>query len=504
MHRPLSQNPSRRYSSPSLSSRSYLRSGTNNNNNTATSPNEETNTNPRPNPDPTPSISLQEINPMRGVGDLKRGRQSTLPTGKGNSNPRKSAKNQTNSEPPVGGNQGTPRVVHPPPTSYNFPAHVYGSHYVTLPPPPAENHRETGIDLSGFQTDYLRRRLDEQLRRAPHSDIIRSTSQVDEDEKNKPVPSEAYIILRFHRKLNGGWKDETDKDLVESARWTYELNLVQQPTRGKAVGLGALPRGWPALSAPLIVQLIVKDQVGTVISVDHPSLSRRLVHTSVAVDLVSPDGGESRSHMRVFDVLEDGQHTAIKDSPDESDKISRFSDMCSRPERVLLGCLHRSANTYVIDGKRGIYFLFTEIFVRNVGTFALKISLLDLAGPAHVGTSIGITGPITSVLTDPFFVHHASEFPGALPVTDLSRAFIMQGERNLGRRTRAENNGISSEDDLNRIQSLSPENQITDQMQKHAAEAQAQNQAHTGSYPGQAILGSQTQGPGQGQSSRQL
>ncbi|OCF71521.1 hypothetical protein I204_07579 [Kwoniella mangroviensis CBS 8886] len=365
------------------------------------------------------------------------------------------------------------RVIHPPPQYWSTNTNTNTLNSTTInngftgrgqladivihmptPPPPADHLASIGtITLSGFQTDYSRVIVGEDhLRRAPNSEDIRATFQMNDDEDNRPVPAEAYIIMRPHREPNRGWNDGIAEEMRLADGWTYELQLIQQPTRGKALGLGPLPRGWPALSAPLIVQLIVKDQNGKVIPVDHPILNRKLVHTSMTVDLVSEDGTQSRSFMRVRPREQDPSKP-----PSPTSGVPIDPEIYNRTQRNLLGALHRSANTFVLDGKKGIYFLFTELVVRNVGRYALKVSLLDLAGPMHIGTSIGITKTISSALTHTFTVYHGTEFPGALPVTDLSMEFTRQGERNLGRRTRADNNGISSEDDLMNLPSNSPE-----------------------------------------------
>ncbi|WVW82730.1 hypothetical protein I302_104741 [Kwoniella bestiolae CBS 10118] len=380
----------------------------------------------------------------------------------------------------------TARVIHPPPqywSTNNGTNNYQGTGQVAdivihmpSPPPPADHLPSIGtITLSGFQTDYSRVIVgDDHLRRAPNSEEIRATVQMRDNEENKPVPAEAYIIMRPHREPNRGWNDGIAEEMRLADEWTYELQLIQQPTRGKALGLGPLPRGWPALSAPLIVQLIVKDQNGRVIPVDHPILNRKLVHTSMTVDLVSEDGKQSRSFMRVRPAVHDPSKPP---SPTAHTPID--PEVFNRTQRNLLGSLHRSASTYVLDGKKGIYFLFTELVVRNVGRFALRVSLLDLAGPTHIGTSIGITKTISSALTHPFTVYHGTEFPGALPVTDLSMKFTRQGERNLGRRIRSDNNGLSSEDDMMVHASHSPEVEVEPRPQSQAGtQAQAQGQSN--------------------------
>lgn len=121
-----------------------------------------------------------------------------------------------------------------------------------------------------------------------------------------PPPPEAYIVLRPHRvpgivnldgkvsgvgvgggmgttkgkgkygksigtgvsrkgKVDVGWDDGVPGDIPTFEQWSYELEVLQSPTRGRALGLNPLSRGFPSLSAPLIVQLIVRDGSGGII-----------------------------------------------------------------------------------------------------------------------------------------------------------------------------------------------------------------------------------------------
>jgi len=70
--------------------------------------------------------------------------------------------------------------------------------------------------------------------------------------------------------------------------------------------------------------------------------------------------------------------------------------------------------------------------------------------PAHIGTSIGVTRSLASMLTEPFEVmyvialllisptdrrtdpRNSAAWPGSCAVTELSIYFSKQGERNLG------------------------------------------------------------------------
>ncbi|WVR05472.1 hypothetical protein IAU60_002488 [Kwoniella sp. DSM 27419] len=313
------------------------------------------------------------------------------------------------------------RLVHPPPQRLSIPSGVRKA----PPPPPASSPDGPGHGV-GYQTDYSRVATGVDSVRRPESNVGSHSRRVQAPvqthaaslDLNKRRPAEAYTILRHHRVPKSAWTDGLTR---ETDDWTYELRLLQQPTRGKALGLQQLPRGWPALSAPLIVQLIVTDARARPITPDDPHLTKRLVHTSMMVDLVSSDGSEYRSTMR----LQAGQGL-----------IPSTSASADAQQRNLLGSLHRCATVHTMDDQRGFFFLFTDLVVRNVGIYALDVKLLDLAGPAHLGTSIGVTGTLATALTEPFVVYHASQFPGALGVTELSMLFSAQGERNLGRRTR--------------------------------------------------------------------
>lgn len=54
----------------------------------------------------------------------------------------------------------------------------------------------------------------------------------------------------------------------ETAGWSFELNVLQHPEKGKALGVENLRRGWPPLTPPLIVQMIVRDQHGDVVATE--------------------------------------------------------------------------------------------------------------------------------------------------------------------------------------------------------------------------------------------
>ncbi|WVQ76523.1 hypothetical protein IAR50_006193 [Cryptococcus sp. DSM 104548] len=326
------------------------------------------------------------------------------------------------------------------------------------PPPPAgpvSNNNPGETYLSGFQVDYPRVDAGRAVRRPR---VV-----IEEDDKDEgsgvrkvlvgrrkvvvkpgvglggqdgddvgevfPPPAEAYVILRPHRVPRVLWDDGVFGDFPDAEHWSYTVDILQSPSRGKALGLQALSRGFPSLSSPLIAQLKVYDPQGQVIPVDTPVLSRRLVHTIMVVDLVSPDGKEQRSNIKIRPHHLD--HPTSPRSANASPPIFR---------RNLLGATVRSSSVLSKgpgkNAERGIFFVFSELVVRNFGIFALRMRVADLAGPAHLGTSIGVTHTLCEGLTLPFEVFHPSKYPGAISVTELSQDFTRQGERNLGRRSR--------------------------------------------------------------------
>ncbi|OXG85639.1 hypothetical protein C348_01459 [Cryptococcus neoformans Gb118] len=368
-------------------------------------------------------------------------------------------------------------------------------------------------ELSGFQVDYTRVSPRKAVRRprmvlqeeeeevgrgvSVKTVILRKGADsqgIDHDQVGEigPPPPEAYIVLRPHRvnldgkvsgagvgggmgmgmgttkgkgkygksigtgasrkgKVDVGWDDGVPGDIPTFEQWSYELEVLQSPTRGRALGLNPLSRGFPSLSAPLIVQLIVRDGSGGIIPADNSALSRRLVHVVMMVDLVSADGKQSRGVVRVCAAGSGGEVGKVRGEEDGVESSYHL--------RNFLGGTFRLSSTFSQsrgkEKKRGEgrgkekknFFIFSEMVVRTPGEYALMVRLLDIAGPPHLGTSIGVTRSLAEVLTKPFTVFHSSKFPGSIPVTQLSVEFAKQGERNLGRKVRDAIAGSSEEDD---------------------------------------------------------
>nr|XP_031861052.1 uncharacterized protein CI109_003412 [Kwoniella shandongensis]KAA5528124.1 hypothetical protein CI109_003412 [Kwoniella shandongensis] len=293
------------------------------------------------------------------------------------------------------------------------------------PPPPAERPVVRRTNLCGYQLDYDRVSGINETKKPRRMVSINDTEQDNDGGIVLPPPAEAYAILRPHRVPSRWWSDEISSEALNLDRWEYGLKILQSPTRGKALCLRQLSTDSPVLSPPLIVQLVINDRSsGRALPVDDPMVVRRLIHMTMMVELVSPDGTESRTLMRVR------PPQGVYPQPQMGSSI--------RLESNLLGSTYTTAMTLQHEDKKGIFFIFSRLIVRNVGEYALKLNLVDVAGPSHIGTSIGVTNILATSLTRPFQVYHPSEYPGSLSITDQSREFIRQGVRSLeeGRKNR--------------------------------------------------------------------
>ncbi|BEI81619.1 hypothetical protein CcaverHIS002_0207790 [Cutaneotrichosporon cavernicola] len=325
----------------------------------------------------------------------------------------------------------------PPPASPSQIQRVPPPPPASAPSPPREGSSspsETGF-LPGFQPDYDRTRTTRRPSSAEAGSGPGSASAV-YGSAVRPPPTEAYLILRPHRIPRSGWQG--GQQLADSSGWTYELEVLQSPERGKALGVEALRRGWPPLTPPLIVQLQVRNEKGEEVETDNATLARRLVHLTMGVELVSPDGIDSRSLMRVR-------------PPSPRGTVQPYYPTSAPPpysvQRTLLGSSVRTPQILTREGRKGLYFIFQDLIVRPEGQYRLEGKILDLAGPPHIGTSIGVTHPLTYCRTDPFDVIIPQEFPGPVAITPLSTEFLRQGERHLGRRPRNEDGETDEAED---------------------------------------------------------
>ncbi|KAF8141657.1 velvet factor-domain-containing protein [Boletus edulis] len=185
----------------------------------------------------------------------------------------------------------------------------------------------------------------------------------------------------------------------DSQTRSYHLDVVQHPQRTAEFGSASLSR--LPLGPAIIVQLIVRDRFGNLI-IPEMELPFLLAHLS----LFSDDG------MRPLD---------MGTAPNGE----------TPPRRLLYGNLVASPQTLRnLEGRLGLFFLFSDVSIRWRGRFQLGISLLRISQTDASGAlSLASHGTLLAqARTRPFDVV-AHESYVAPATTRLTQSFLRQGAR---------------------------------------------------------------------------
>jgi len=187
--------------------------------------------------------------------------------------------------------------------------------------------------------------------------------------------------------------------IYDSQTRSYHLDVVQHPQRTAEFGSASLSR--LPLAPPIVVQLIVRDRFGNVI-IPEMELPFLVAHLS----LFSDDG------TRPLDM-----GTAPNgDAP---------------PRRLLYGNLVSSPQKLRdLQGRLGLYFLFSDVSLRWRGRFQLGISLLRISQTDASGVmSVASQGTVLAqAQTRPFDVLTHENYV-APATTRLTQSFLRQGAR---------------------------------------------------------------------------
>ncbi|RPD64258.1 hypothetical protein L227DRAFT_323117 [Lentinus tigrinus ALCF2SS1-6] len=128
---------------------------------------------------------------------------------------------------------------------------------------------------------------------------------------------------------------------------TYRLDIVQHPDRTAEFGASTLTR--LPLAPPLIAQLVMRDSAGRTI-IDELELPFLVAQLS----LLTSDGSAP------MDYVTDGEGRSTR-------------------ERLLYGNLVSSPHLLRnLQGRRGVYFMFPDVGIRQRGRFVLKVTLIKL------------------------------------------------------------------------------------------------------------------------------
>jgi hypothetical protein len=153
-------------------------------------------------------------------------------------------------------------------------------------------------------------------------------------------------------------------------------------------------------------------------------MNRRPMDPPAIVELFLADE-DGNTFLEPFEMSHLIMHVSIHDATGKESRnfvlnpfLSPTSSQC-RTAQVLVGSLV-SPCYHVLDstGKRGMFFVFSDLSVRVTGTFRLKFTLFDLRRYYHVmlisrTNSEWIRNDAkSSILSNPFIVYHPKAFPG--------------------------------------------------------------------------------------------
>ena len=177
----------------------------------------------------------------------------------------------------------------------------------------------------------------------------------------------------------------------------YRITVRQQPLAARSCGFGERDRR--VIDPPPIVQLVLAD-TPTTATLTPEERSRRLRHQ--------------------FSVV----HCSIWDETGTRDMSSMPEDF--RQQRRLMGTLVASPFVGLDDkGEEGCFFCFPDLSCRTPGTFRLKFALVMIDPTRmHVGHRSAI---VATVMSEPFQVFNAKDFPGMQASTPLTKRLKEQG-----------------------------------------------------------------------------
>lgn len=178
-----------------------------------------------------------------------------------------------------------------------------------------------------------------------------------------------------------------------SAAPPYRIEVRQQPYAARSCGFGERDRR--VIDPPPIVQLIVDD----------PAIS-----------------AEKKSELLNFKSLV--VHCSIWDETGTKDMSTMPEDY--RQQRRLMGTV--AASSFVgqdENGEEGCFFCFQDLSCRTPGTFRLRFAFVMLQPhAAQIGSKSHI---LSVVMSDPFTVYNAKDFPGMRASTTLTKRLKEQG-----------------------------------------------------------------------------
>ncbi|KAI0629155.1 velvet factor-domain-containing protein [Trametes polyzona] len=220
---------------------------------------------------------------------------------------------------------------------------------------------------------------------------------------SSPLSRRARGVNRPSSSLGRSEDVRVDSHISGDQPRTYRLEIVQHPDRTAEFGTSTLTR--LPLAPPLIAQLVLRDSSGRTV-IDESELPFLVAQLS----LLSGDGS----------------------SPMDYTTGGRDQSRGEQGERLLYGNLVSSPHLLRnLQGRRGVYFLYPDVAVRERGRFQLKVTLIRL--PRFDDPQTILQGNMEgTILADarslPFDVYPLRDYV-APAQTPLTQFFLQQGAR---------------------------------------------------------------------------
>ncbi|KAI0794021.1 velvet factor-domain-containing protein, partial [Fomes fomentarius] len=217
---------------------------------------------------------------------------------------------------------------------------------------------------------------------------------------SSPLSHRARGVNRPESILNN--YEEVDVAVAEASSGqsrSFRLEIVQHPDRTAEFGASTLTR--LPLAPPLIAQLVMRDSAGRAI-IDEMELPFLVAQLS----LLTSDGSAP------MDYVTDGEGR-------------------NQRERLLYGNLVSSPHLLRnLQGRRGVYFVFPDVSIRQRGRYQLKVTLIRLPRFDNPGAVVdqGRGTMVTEARSLPFDVYPLRDYV-APAQTPLTQYFLQQGAR---------------------------------------------------------------------------
>ncbi|KAL7309723.1 hypothetical protein PS15m_010570 [Mucor circinelloides] len=199
----------------------------------------------------------------------------------------------------------------------------------------------------------------------------------------------------------------------------YRLIMVQNPVRARCCGFGEKDRR--PIDPPPVLQLFLERPDGSLQNAhdDDSNISLFVVQC----DLYSEDGKEPRGQVYNPSSAVPTSASPANDSKPTTGTLLSFQDPA--PTRSLMGAVVSNAYQLVDhNNEPGIFFIFQDLSVRIEGNFCLNFMFINLSAGDPLTMSTEVTD---DVMSKPFTVYSAKNFPGMTDSTPISQSFAQQG-----------------------------------------------------------------------------